>query len=58
MVMGQVALEFGFEELVMGGNPNYLSIPDGTTPDAVLARMKSMLDPSREFVTVLQPMTK
>jgi len=56
MVMGQVALEFGFEELIARGDPNYLSIPSGTTPDAVLARLREMLDPSREFITVLTPM--
>lgn len=56
MVMGQVALEFGFEELIARGNPNYLSIPSGKTPDTVLARFREMLDPSREFVTVLTPM--
>jgi len=54
MVMGQIALEFGFEELITRGDPNYLSA-SAKTPDAVLARLKEMLDPSREFVTVILP---
>ncbi len=58
MVMGQIALEFGFEELITRGDPNYLSSSVGKTPDAVVARLKEMLDPGREFVTVILPISQ